>query len=70
MIIILNKSKALILTTARLKDPLNYFLGDQKILEACCCKYLRIIVRKDLRWADQVSLEDTTFRNAYYKEGN
>ena len=37
-----------------MKDPLNYSLGDQKIPEASCCKYLGII-RNDLSWADQVN---------------
>ena len=39
-----NKSKALSFTRARVKDPLNFSLGDQKILEASCCKYLGIII--------------------------
>ena len=30
-------------------------LGDQKISEASCCKYLGIIVGSDLSWADQVN---------------
>ena len=34
---------------------LNYSLGDQKIPEASCCKYLGIIIRSDLSWADQVN---------------
>jgi len=50
-----NKSKALSFTRARVKDPLNYSLGDQKIPEASCCKYLGIIIRTDLNWADQVN---------------
>ena len=50
-----NKSKALSFTTDRVKDPLNYSLGDQKIPEASCCKYLGIIIRSDLSWADQVN---------------
>ena len=29
--------------------------GDQMIPEASCCKYLGIIVRSDLSWADQVN---------------
>ena len=36
------KSKAVSYTKARVKDPLNYFLGDKKIPEA-------------IRWASQVS---------------
>ena len=42
-----NKSKALSFTRA-VKDPLNYSLGDQKIPEASCCKYLGIIIWSDL----------------------
>jgi hypothetical protein len=52
-----------------LKDPLNYSLGDDNIPETCCCKYLRIIVRSDLRWAEQVSLDGITFRNSCSKVG-
>jgi len=37
------------------KDPLNYYLGDQRIPEASNCKYLGIILRSDLSWADQVN---------------
>jgi len=40
----LNKSKALSSTRAWVNDPLNYSLGDQKIPEANCCKYLGIII--------------------------
>jgi hypothetical protein len=50
----LNKSKALSITRAQVKEPLNYSLGDQKISEASCCKYLGIMIRSDLSWADQV----------------
>jgi len=50
-----NKSKALSYTRAQLKDPLNYSLGDQKIPEVSCCKYLGIIIQSDLSWADQVN---------------
>jgi len=50
-----NKSKALSFTRARVKDPLNYSLGDQKIPEATCCKYLGIMIRSDLSWAGQVN---------------
>ena len=49
-----NKSKALSFTRGRVKEPLNYSLGDQKISEASCCKYLEIIIRSDLSWPDQV----------------
>jgi hypothetical protein len=51
----LNKSKALSFTRTLVKEPLNDFLGDQKISEAGCCKYLGIIIRSDLSWVDQVN---------------
>ena len=38
------KSKALRFTRARVKNPLGYSLGDQKISEASSCKYLGIIL--------------------------
>jgi hypothetical protein len=44
------KSKAVCFTRVRVKDPLKYSL-----LEASSCKYLGIIVRSDLRWADHVN---------------
>jgi hypothetical protein len=50
-----NKSKALSFKRARVKEPLNYSLGDQKIPEASCCKYLGIKIQSDLSWADQVN---------------
>jgi hypothetical protein len=43
-----NKSKVLSFTRTRVKELLNYSLGDQKIPEASCCKYLGIIIRNDL----------------------
>jgi hypothetical protein len=49
------KSKAIRFTTARVKNPLNYSLGDQKIPEASSCKYLGIILRNELNWVDQVN---------------
>ena len=51
----LNKSKALSFTSAQVKDLLNYSLGNKKIPEASCCKYLRIIIRSDLSLTDQVN---------------
>ena len=50
-----NKSKGLSFTRARVKEPLNYSLGDQKIPEANCCKYLGIIIRSDFSWANKVN---------------
>ena len=71
-----NKDKALSFTRARVKNPLNYSLGDLKNPEDSCCKYLGIIVRSDLNWADQVNFKvqkawggGNTFRNAYCKKG-
>jgi hypothetical protein len=50
-----SKSKAVSFTRARVKDPLNYSLMDTLIPEANSCKYLGIILRSDLSWADQVN---------------
>jgi hypothetical protein len=50
-----SKSKAICLTRARVKDPLNYSLMDMLIPEANSCKYLGIILRGDLSWADHVN---------------
>jgi len=49
------KSKAVRFTRARLKDPLNYLLMGTLIPEESSCKYLGIILRSDLIWADQVN---------------
>jgi len=48
------KRKTVSFTRTRVKDPLNYFLGDERIPEASSCKYLGIILHRDLSWADQV----------------
>jgi hypothetical protein len=50
-----SKSKAVRFTRARVKDPLDYSLANTIIPEASNCKYLRIILRGDLSWADQVN---------------
>jgi hypothetical protein len=50
-----SKSKAIRFTRARVKDPLNYSLMDTLIPEASSCKYLGIILRSELSWADQVN---------------
>ena len=49
------KRKAIRFTRAWVKNQLDYSLGDQKIPEASSCKYLGIILRSDLNWADQVN---------------
>jgi len=48
-------SKVIRFTTAWVKNPLGYSLGDQKILEASSCKYWRIILRNHLNWVDKIS---------------
>jgi len=50
-----SKSKAVRFTRARVKDPLHYSLMGTLIPEASSCKYLGIILRSDLSWADQVN---------------
>ena len=50
-----SKSKAFRFTRARVKDPLNYSLMGTLIPEGSSCKYLGIITRSDLIWADQVN---------------
>jgi hypothetical protein len=49
-----NKSKAISFTRARGRDPLNCCIRNQNIPEANFCKYLGIIIRSDLSWAEQV----------------
>jgi len=65
-----NKSKALSFTRDRVKDPLNYPFGDQKIPEDNCCKYLGIIIRSDLSWADRVNYTFKKPGGQYLKNGN
>jgi len=49
-----SKSKGIRFTRAMVKVPLNYSLMDTLIPERSSCKYLGIILRSDLIWADQV----------------
>ena len=49
------KSKAVSFTKARVKERIRYYLGDQLIPEARSFKYLGIIIRSDLTWADHVN---------------
>jgi len=37
------------------KDPLNFMLGNQLILEVSSCKYLGIILCSNLSWSDHVN---------------
>jgi hypothetical protein len=45
------KSKVVCFTKARVKERIKYYFGDQLILEAKSFKYLGIIIRSDLNWA-------------------
>jgi hypothetical protein len=49
------KNKAVCFTRAQVTEPLSYSLRDIVIPEASNCKYLGIILRSDLSWADQVN---------------
>ena len=49
------KCKAVRFARARVKDPLDYTLGNKTIPESNCCKYLGIIIRRDLSWSDHVN---------------
>jgi hypothetical protein len=50
-----SKNRAVRFTRARVKDPLSYSLMGTLIPEVNNCKYVRIILRSDLSWADQVN---------------
>jgi hypothetical protein len=50
-----SKSKAIRFTRTRVKNPPNSSLMDILILEVSNCKYLGIILRSYLNWADQVN---------------
>jgi hypothetical protein len=62
MLIKPSESKAVYFTTARVTVPLSYSLWDIVIPEASSCKYLGIILRSDLSWADQVNF---TVKNSW-----
>ena len=49
------KSKAVRFTKATMKERIRYYFGDQLIPEASSFKYLGIIIRGDLNWADSVN---------------
>ena len=50
-----DKSKAISFTKARVKERLGYYFREQLIPEASSFKYLGIIIRNDLNWADHVN---------------
>ena len=56
------ESKAVSFTKARVKERIRYYFGDQLISEASSFKYLGIIIRSDLNWADHVNY---TLRKAW-----
>ena len=70
------KSKAVRYTKPRVKNPLYYSLGDQKITEASSCKYMGKILLSDLNWVDQVNYtaqkawEALNFVMCVLKKGN
>ena len=49
------ESKAVIFTKPRAKERIMYYFEDQLIPEASSFKYLGIIIRSDLNWADHVN---------------
>ena len=49
------KSKAVSFTKARVKERIRYYFGDQLIAETSSFKYLGIIIRSDLNWADHIN---------------
>ena len=56
------KSKAVRFTKAKLKERIRFYFGDQLIPGASSFKYLGIIIRSDLNWADHVNY---TLRKAW-----
>ena len=50
-----DKSKAVSFTKARVKERIRYYFGEHLIPEASSFKYLGIIIRNDLNWADHVN---------------
>jgi hypothetical protein len=76
MIINPTRSKAVHFTRARVTEPLNYSLWDIVIPEVSSCKYLGIILRCDLSWADQVNYmvkrawKELHFTMCILKKGN
>jgi len=50
-----DKSKAVSFTEARVEERLRYYFADQLIQEANSFKYLGIIIRSDINWADHVN---------------
>jgi len=57
-----DKSKAVSCTKDRVKEKIKYYFGQHLIPEASCFKYLGIIIRNNLNWADHVNY---TLRKAW-----
>ena len=57
-----DKNKAVSFTKGRVKELIRYYFGEQLIPEASGFKYLGIIIRNDLNWADHVNY---TLRKAW-----
>jgi hypothetical protein len=63
-------------TKARVKKRIRYYIGDRLIPEANSFKYLGIIIRSDLNWADRVNytlrkaLKALNFIRRIFKKGN
>jgi len=70
------ESKAVRFAKARAKERIMYYLGDQLFPEASSFKYLGIIIRSDLNWADNVNYTLRKARKALHfimrilKKGN
>jgi len=60
------KSKALSFTKARVKEQMRYYFRDQLIPKASSCKYLGIIIRSILNWADHVNYTQRKARKALH----
>ena len=60
------KSKAIRFTRAHIKNSQAYSLGDKKIPEASCCKYLGKILRSAINWVDKVNYTAQTASKALH----
>ena len=57
-----DKSEAVSCTKGRVKEKIRYYFGEHLIPEASSFKYLGIIIRNNLNWADHVNY---TLRKAW-----
>jgi len=70
------KIKTVGVTKASLKERISYYFGDQLIAEASSFKYLGIITRRDINWADHVNYtlrkewKALRFTMRIFKKGN